>query len=249
MSRGFLIKVGVAFTGVVLGLGSLSPVFSLEPTASRPGEIRKEMRQEIKEDRMALKEDVKTLRKMIGTRGAFSKVSLTAKGGDTAPTTLTVTKEGKTYTVNVSATTQIRRRFGGKGTLADLQINDSLDVVGKWTDETQTTIDAKVIRDESVQKRLAVFIGKVKSISGSTIVIDSVARGTQTITVATTTKIVSRKETGIALTDIKEGHVIRVKGLWNNQLNTVSEVTHIKDYSLPVIVKPATTATSAAENR
>jgi hypothetical protein len=169
--------------------------------------------------------------------------------GDTAPTTLTVTKEGKTYTVNVSATTQIRRRFGGKGTLADLQINDSLDVVGKWTDETQTTIDAKVIRDESVQKRLAVFIGKVKSISGSTIVIDSVARGTQTITVATTTKIVSRKETGIALTDIKEGHVIRVKGLWNNQLNTVSEVTHIKDYSLPVIVKPATTATSAAENR
>jgi hypothetical protein len=248
MSKRFLVKVGVAFTGVVLSLGSLSPVFSIEPTATRPGEVRKELRQEIKEDRMALKEDTKALRKMVGTRGVFSKVTLTAKTSDTAPTTLTVTREGKTYTINVTTNTQIRRRFGGKGTLSDLQINDSLDIAGKWVDEAQTTVEAKVVRDESVQKRLAVFVGKVKSITGSTIVIESVARGNQTVTVAATTKIVSRKETTLALTDIKEGHIIRVKGVWNNQLNTVNDVSNIKDYSLPVIVRPVT-ATSAAESR
>lgn len=249
MKRGLLSLTVIGLLVVVFGAGLATPVFSVDSTATRPGEIRKEVRQEIKEDRMELRQDVKTLKKMVGVRQALTKAVLTAKGSETAPTTLTVMKDGKTFTINVSTSTQIRRRFGGKGSLVDFQINDVLDVTGKWADEGQTTIDAKVIRDESVQRRLAVFVGKVKSISGSTIVIETVARGSQTVTVRTTTKFVSRKETPLSLTDIKEGHVIRVKGLWNNQLNTVSEVSHLKDYSLPVITRPTPKATPSAEAR
>ncbi len=179
-------------------------------------------------------------------RAFFSKAVLTAKSGNTAPATLTVNKEGKTFTVNVSETTILRRRFGGKGNLSEFQINDNLAIVGKWSDEAQTAIDAKLIRNESIQKRLAVFIGKVRTISESTLVIDSVARGAQTVTVSPAARLVSRKETAIALTDIKVGHIIRVKGVWDRQANTVIEVSHVKDYSLPVITKPASTATTSA---
>lgn len=249
MSRKVFFAVGATSLSAVFFFATVTGAFAEEMMATRPGQVRKEVRQEIKEDRKELRQDVKTLKKMVGTRQALVKATLTAKGGDTAPTTLTVTKDGKTFTINVTANTQFRRRFGGKGSLMDLQINDIIDVTGKWADEAQTTIEAKVVRDESVQRRLAVFVGKVKTVSGSTIVIETVARGSQTITVGTTTKIISRKETPLLLADIKEGHVIRVKGLWNNQLNTVSDVSNIKDYSLPIIVRPAPKATSSAENR
>lgn len=233
-----LVAIGVC-------LASFSPVIATqEINATRSPELRKEVRQEIRDERMGERKEFKAAKK-IGTRGVINKAVLTAKGSDTAPTTLTISKDGKTITVNVTSETGFRRRFGGKGSFSEIMINDSIDVIGKWIDENQTMIEAKLIRDESVQKRLAVFVGRVRSVSGSTIVLETVARGTQRVTVASTTKFVSRKETPLSLADVKEGHLIRVKGVWNTQLNTVYDVRQIKDYSLPTIT-PKTATTSAS---
>lgn len=248
ITRGLILASSVSL-GMIFFFTTTTTAWGEETTATKPGQIRKEqLRQEIKEDKKELRADVKAL-KMIGKRSTLAKAVLTAKGGDTAPTTLTVLRDGKSYTINVGTATVFRRRFGGKGTLGELAINDTLSIVGKWGDEAQTTIEAKLVRDESIQKRLAAFVGKVKSVSGSTIVLESVARGSQTVTVSTATKFVARNQAPLTLADIKEGHIIRVKGLWNRQLNTVTEISHVKDYSLPTIKpsKPPVSPTTDVE--
>jgi len=42
------------------------------------------------------------------------------------------------------------------------------------------------------------------------------------------------------------GHKVMVKGLWDNKLNTVTEVTFVRDYSLPVISPGDLGATTSA---
>jgi hypothetical protein len=148
---------------------------------------------------------------------------------------LTVTENNKTYTVNTDGNTKFRRRFFGSANFAEIRINDQLNVFGKWTDDAHTTILANLIRDMSIQKRFGVFVGDVTSVSGSTLVIKSVNRGTQTITVSGTPKLTNRKGQPIQLTDILSGHRIRIKGMWDNTNNTITEVKEIKDFSLPVV--------------
>lgn len=248
MTKKAFFLVGILHLSTVFFLTRVTAISAEEITASRPAQVRKELREEIKDDKKELRTDIKAL-KMVGKRLTLEKAVLTAKASDTVPTTLTVLKDGKSYTINIGTTTVLRRRFGGKGALGEMAINDTLSIVGKWVDEAQTTIDAKLVRDESIQKRLAVFVGKVKSVNGSTIVLESVARGAQTVTVSAGTKYVARNQVALTLTDIKEGHLIRVKGLWNRQLNSVTEVSHIKDYSLPTIkpTKAAPTPTTETE--
>lgn len=65
--------------------------------------------------------------------------------------------------------------------------------------------------------------------------IETVYQGSQTVTVTSSTKFVNRKVETIIQSDIAVGHRIRVKGLWNNKTNIISEVTHVKDFSLPPV--------------
>ena len=51
-----------------------------------------------------------------------------------------------------------------------------------------------------------------------------------------TAKFVERKETSITLSDLKIGDRVRVKGVWDKTLNKITEVTQIKDFSIPVVV-------------
>lgn len=171
------------------------------------------------------------------TRGAkpFNKhavvrgATLVSKNG----TTLTISKDSKTLTVLTDAQTLLRRRFWGKATLEEMQINDELNVVGTWTDQTKTSIKARLVRDLSIQKRNGVFFGTVSSLSSSGWVMQTVNRGNQTVTVSTLTKFINRKEQTISQADIVVGHRVRVKGLWDNKNKTITEVVQVKDFSLP----------------
>lgn len=149
--------------------------------------------------------------------------------------TLTVSKDDKTYTVNIDTKTQLRRKFWGKATLEEMQVNDIVSVHGKWTDDTQTIIQAVLIRDLSIQKRYGVFFGTVQSpVSDDTMVIQTVARGTQTVKLSSKTKYTDRTGKTIKQSDIIAGHRVRVKGLWDSANNIITEVTQVKDFSLPV---------------
>lgn len=196
-------------------------------------EVKREIKQDIKDE---VKEKIASrpavLRK---ARAAIIGGTLSSKNG----TTLTVTKDGKTYTVLTDIKTQLRRRFWGKATLDEIQVGDSVNVHGRWTDESQTTIQAVLIRDMSIQKRFGVFFGTLTATSSSGWVMETIKREKQTVTVSSDTRLVNRRGETISQSDIAVGHRVRVKGLWNSQNNTITEVTHVKDFSLPPFPTPS----------
>lgn len=189
------------------------------------GEGKREIKQEIMATRPGL---------VKRERAAIIQGTLSAKAG----TTLTVTKDKNTYTVLTDAKTQLRRKFWGKVTLEEMQVGDLVNVHGRWADEAQTTIQAVLVRDMSIQKRFGVFFGTVTAVSSNGWVMETIKRENQTVTVSDNTRIVNRRGEKIAQSDVAVGHRVRVKGLWDSKANTITETTHVKDFTLPIIPTP-----------
>src|SRR4030042_2845251 len=160
-------------------------------------------------------------------------------------TQLVVSKDGKDYTVLFDSHSKFRRKFWGVSSLDEIQVGDSVNIIGKWTDEAQTTIQAIQIRDISIQKRFGVFFGTVTSVTSNGFVMATISRGNQTVIVGTSTKLIDRRENPILIGDIKVGDRVRVKGLWNKTNSTISKVTAIKDFSIPVKPSPTPTPTAS----
>lgn len=156
--------------------------------------------------------------------------------------TLTVSKDGNTYTVNTDTTTRFRRHFWGKSAISEISVADFVNIWGKWGDDAKTTITAAMIRDLSIMKRKGVFMGSIKSKDTTNFILTTANRGDQTVYFDSNTKFVGRNDVTIAYSDINVGDRIRVKGLWDKTLNKITEVTQVKDYSLPV--KPTATETN-----
>lgn len=168
------------------------------------------------------------------------------EGTQLSALTITVQdKDGKQYTVKTDTKTQLRRRFWGKiESVSELTAGDRLTVIGQWTDDTKTVVLARLIRNISIQKRTGVFIGTVQSKSDSSYVIKTVNRGTLTVSDFASAKIINRVGTGMTYGDIAVGHRIRVRGLWDMTNKTLTDVTEIKDFSLPVQENKPTKATT-----
>jgi hypothetical protein len=233
-----------SMAAITLGLTLIPSVYAVSSGNARRQELNeiKETRQEITSTRkMEMNNFLELVREKIASKvGEFGKIArkrafinkakITVKGDSS----LSVEKDGKTYTVNVDSNTKIRRRFYGDAAFSDLLVGHEVDIVGKWTDDTKTTILASLIRDISIQKRHGVFIGIVQAISGNDITIKTVNRGIQKATVTSSTVYVNRMQQKINLSDIAVGHRIRVKGMWDNTFNTITDVTHVKDFTLPL---------------
>lgn len=163
------------------------------------------------------------------TKAAIGTCTLTAK----SDTTLTCTKNSDTFTIVTDDKTQFRRRFWGKSSLDELTVGDVINVIGVWTDEAHTSIRARLIRDTSIQLRFGVFFGNVTSVNADGWIMSTIKRGNQTVTVDSDTKFTNRREETIVKSDVAVGHRVRVKGLWNFTTNTLTDVDHVKDFSLP----------------
>ncbi len=195
-------------------------------------EIRKEAREEIKEEVKERNQSLfdkiknfvmKNLRfdaRITGTVAALGDSSMTVTGTD-----------GKTYQVNVTGETKLVRRYGGSSTLAEFAVGNTVHVFGKFTNDEKTAIDAKLIRNASVQKRWGAFFGEVTAKNNDNFIIKSINRGNQTVYFGTA-KFVNVSEKEITYADVAVGHRVRVKGVWDNSTNTITEVEHIKDFSL-----------------
>lgn len=210
----------------------------------------KNLRREINQEEKMLRTDLKKLERMASdsamkkNRVWIKNAAITTINGNA----MTITKDGKTYTVSMTNQTKLRRHYGGQATLAEFTVGNFVDVSGVWTDSTKTSINATSIRNRSIMMRRGAFIGEVISKTGNTIVIATKSRGNQTVTVSGTTKYVNRTQQAIKLSDIEVGHNIRVRGLWDKSNNTVTQVMQIKDFSLPVTVTltPTTAASLSA---
>ncbi|MFA6081148.1 MAG: DUF5666 domain-containing protein [Patescibacteria group bacterium] len=146
------------------------------------------------------------------------------------------------FKVNITDKTKILRKFGGKSSFDELSVGDEVIVFGKFTDDTKSTIDAKTIKNNSIQKRFGAFFGKVTIKNSDNFVMETLERGVLTVYFGTA-KLVDRKETGITIRDIKVGDRVRVKGVWDKTLSKITEVIQVKDFSIPVVVP-----TKASEN-
>lgn len=219
-----------------IGLSLSTPAFALVPQVRQEvREINQNLREESREKNSTKPGMLQRAQNFLG-KAAITNGQVTAKSG----TTLTVVSDGKTSTVNTDANTQFRFRFWGKGSLGPIDVGHTVNVIGKWLDDAHTTILARQVRDLSLQKRFGVFIGEVKSLLSNGWVMSTVSakRPEQTVTVSASTKFVNRKEQSISQSDVTVGQKVRVKGLWDSQANTVTEVTAVKDFSLPVVVTP-----------
>jgi plastocyanin len=150
------------------------------------------------------------------------KATLTAISGNT----LTVTAKSKTYTVNVTDKTKLLRNFGSKSNLAEFSVGNILQVHGRLTSEN--VIDAKIIRNTSIQKRRATFTGLVDSVdvTAQKFVLKPNSRTTITVSVTTDTKIAQK---GVVKTfaDLALATKVTASGMWDKSNNTLTEVTKI----------------------
>lgn len=204
----------------VFSLILITPVaiFAQSPTTTLPkrAAVKQEVKQEIKE-------------RFKGKVAKITGGTITSINGSV----LTVEKDGTSYTVNTASNTQLRRHFWGKSELEEFSVGNIVNVWGAWADDTKTVINARLIRNTSIQKRRGVFMGTIKSKGTDSFVLTSLQRGEQAITVSSSTKFVSRRNQTITYFDLQTGHKVQVKGLWDKSQNKVTEVTHVRDYNLP----------------
>ena len=88
---------------------------------------------------------LKKAAKTINKEGRLSKIE-----GTTLPTVLGITKDGKTYKINVTSKTVIMRKHFGKSSLSEFKVGDKIRVIGKYNADTMT-IDAKVLKNDSLK--------------------------------------------------------------------------------------------------
>lgn len=206
---------------------------TLAPTISQ-------IRQEVKERNQSLldkvKNKIKEMKYGAHVNGTVNNIS---------ESTLTVTdKDQKSYTVYITDKTKLKRRFWGESNLSEFSVGNTVNVIGTWKDEGKTQIDAIMIRNTSIQKVNGTFMGTITSKSETGFVISNLKRETQTVNLNNSSRIINRIEGIISLADLQVGHRVRVKGLWDRTLKTISEVSQVKDFSLPPLPTKAALPTA-----
>lgn len=192
------------------------------------GKVVRPIKQELKMEKKEMKEEIKTMRKEWGQAIMNGKIE------GISGSVLTVSKEGKTYTINTDDKTLYTRKFGGKASLGEFTTGDMVNVRGSFTDQAKTTVLAKYIRDISIQKRWGSFEGTVKSGSNLSWVVTTKNRGDLNVTLDANTKLTDRKGKTITGAEVVVGNKVVVSGVWNTVGNTLTQVTKLRDISLPV---------------
>lgn len=149
--------------------------------------------------------------------------TLTIMSGTTVPAVFTVTAGATTYTVNVSTTTKIVRKFNGTSDLGEFTVGDSIQVTGRLSNDVANTIDATKIKDLSIQRVGGTFKGAVVATfcSGNYFTFKPDERVQQTVNLSTTTKL-TRGGTKITCAELVAGERAKVIGVWNTTNNTIA---------------------------
>jgi len=221
---------------ISLGIFVLATFLTITPSTLALTPLRREIKNTIRE---TVKEEKKE--ELLNKAKNFMKKNLKfearVKGKITVvgSNNFSLNGDDGTFQVNITDKTKFLRKFGGKSSLSEYSVGDEVVVFGKFTDDTKLIIDAKTVKNNSIQKRFGAFFGKITVKNIDNIIMETAERGTQTVYFGTA-KIVDRKETSITLSDIKVGDRVRVKGVWDKTLSKIAEVIQIKDFSIPVVV-------------
>ncbi len=226
-----------SFLAFSLILPTISGVYAREPRlgflnddtngGTNPAQITRG--EERGENRPNILNNIKNGLKNLGF-GVHISGSLTAINGST----LTVsTQNNGSVTVNILANTQIRRRFWGKTTLSEFSTGDNVQVIGSWTDGNKTAINAVLVRDVSIEARWGVLFGTVTVNNSTTLTVNTFSRGTVTVDLSGSTKLVNRNQQTITVGDIQVGNKVRIKGIYDLTSKVVVTTDEVKDFSIP----------------
>ena len=207
---------------------------SLSPKEIRQ-DVRKNVKEEVQDRKQNLLNKVKNFMKKNLRFEARVKGKITIIGSNN----FSLSGDDGTFQINITDKTKILRKFGGKSSFSELSVGDEVMVFGKFTDDTKSIIDAKTVKNNSIQKRFGAFFGKVTVKNSDNFVMETSERGSQTVYFETA-KIVDRKEINITINEVKVGDRVRVKGIWDKTLSKINEVIQIKDFSIPVIAPTET---------
>jgi|GEM_PF-1494773 hypothetical protein len=153
---------------------------------------------------------------------------------DTTTETITATKDGTTYTIDASGAT-LRRKYGAKCDIYELTAGDYIFV---WGTMSGTNVTATKIKDLSIQKWKASFVGTITTVDSTTYTdnegrsyqqfeIESRHRGDQVIRVYSATSI-KYKGDSKTFTDFAVGQEVVAKGTWNNTHSFVYDTNWVK---------------------
>lgn len=153
---------------------------------------------------------------------------------DTATETITATKNGATYTIDASGAT-FRRKYGAKCDIYELTTGDYIWV---WGTMSGTNITARKMKDMSIQKWKASFVGTITTVDSAAYTdgegrsyqqfeIESRHRGNQIIRVYDTTRI-RYKGASRTFSDLAVGQEVVAKGIWNNTHSFVYDTNWVK---------------------
>ena len=170
------------------------------------------------------------IQNFIGRRAMIVNGTVTAVG----TSTITVDDNGTSITVNFDSKTHFRRRFWGVSSLGEISVGDKVDVIGRYTDNTKTAINAVLIRDESIELRKGAFFGTVQSLTSGGFAMTTIHKDNETVTIGSA-KIIDREENSLTVSQIKVGDKVRVRGTWDAKNSTITNVIEIKDFSIPAI--------------
>jgi hypothetical protein len=215
---------------------SIRLTITASPSA-KPWEIRKEIKEKnkglLEEIKNQAKEKLKALRFDARLTGKITEI-----GGNYIK--VSDNKEGKIYQVNITEKTQLRRHFWGKSSLSEFSMGDEVNVIGRYTDETKSTIEAVLIRNKSIQKRWGVFFGEVTAKNSDNFVIKTINRGDLTVYFGSA-KFVDNSGNQSSYDALSVGSRVRVKGVWDKDLKKISEVDEVKIFSKKVSLTPKPT--------
>lgn len=128
------------------------------------------------------------------------------------------------WTVVTDASTELIRRYGATSSLGEFSVGDYIAVKGTLdTTKVTQTINAKTIRDYSIQKEHATFAGTVLSVDATakSFVLTTPSRGNQTIVVSSST-VIKQGGNDTTFATIAAGQKItKAEGVWNNLTNSM----------------------------
>lgn len=195
--------------------------------------VRQRQRNEIRENILEqVKENVKKFSMTAKLQGTIESIEASS---------FTLKSSGGLYTVLIDDKTNLVRRFGAKSSLSEFSIGDTVNVVGKWTDEDKKTLKATLVRDFSIQKKNAAFIGTITAIYEDSFSINPLAqgrfrKGEKRVYTSQNCIYLNRKKETIKREDLKVGHTVRVSGgVLNRVENKIFDVSKVVDMTLPVI--------------
>ncbi len=200
----------------------------LSPAAVRKN-VREEVKAQITEKNEGLMERIKNF---VKKRIRFN-ARITGEVASVGENTLTVTgDDGKSYVLNINSETKLVRRFGGLSTISEFNVGNKINAFGVFTSEDETTVDVKMIRNLSIQKKWGVFFGTVKSKGDASFTLESSNRGTQTVYVEGA-EFKNRREEEMVYADVQVDQRVRVKGMWDRSSNEITDVDEVKNFSVP----------------